>query len=151
VENLQQFNFISMAREKHTKIVRQPMPYGKVLIVDDMKSNLDVAKLLLNPYQLNIDTAESGFEAIGIIRSGREYDIVFMDHMMPEMDGIEAVKKIRDLGYRHPIIALTASAVTGQRELFLTNGFDGFISKPVDIRQLNDTLNKFIRDRERGQ
>jgi len=66
---------------------------------------------------------------------------------MPEMDGIEAAKIMRGLGYAHPIIALTANALAGQAELFLENGFDGFISKPVDIRQLNASLNKFIRDK----
>ena len=146
-ENLESFNFSSMEHKRHSKVVRELMPYGKVLVVDDMKSNLDVATLLLSPYQLLIDVANSGYEAIDIIKSGKEYDIVFMDHMMPEMDGIETLKRIRSFGYKQPVIALTASAFTGQREMFLTNGFNGFISKPIDMRQLNDTLNKFIRDK----
>jgi len=70
-----------------------------------------------------------------------------MDHMMPNMDGIEATKRIRELGYTKPIVALTANAVSGQAEIFLDNGFDAFISKPIDTRQLNATLNKFVRDR----
>jgi CheY-like chemotaxis protein len=70
-----------------------------------------------------------------------------MDHYMPKMDGIEAVKIIRSLGYTHPIIALTANALVGQAEMFMKNGFDGFISKPIDIRQLNASLNKLIRDK----
>jgi CheY-like chemotaxis protein len=70
-----------------------------------------------------------------------------MDHMMPRLDGIEATKIIRSLGYRAPIVALTANAVTGQADMFLANGFDDFISKPIDIRQLNLVLNKLIRDR----
>ncbi|MCL2007385.1 MAG: ATP-binding protein [Treponema sp.] len=148
-ENLQNFNFSGAQREKNTKVVREPMPYGKVFVVDDMKSNLDVAKLLLNPYKLNIDTADSGFEALDIIKSGKVYDIIFMDHMMPGMDGIETVKKIRESGYEHPIFALTADAIAGQRDMFLANGFTGFISKPIDLRQLNDALNKFVRDKER--
>ena len=151
IDDLKRFNFSNKQREKNTKIVREPMPYGKVLVVDDMKSNLDVAKLLLNPYKLQIDTASSGFEAIDIIKAGKEYDILFMDHMMPEMDGIETVKKLRQFGYNHPIIALTADAVAGQKDMFLANGFDAFISKPIDIRQLNDSLNKFIRDKERSR
>jgi CheY-like chemotaxis protein len=71
-----------------------------------------------------------------------------MDHFMPEMDGIEAVKIIRELEYKNPIIALTANALSGQSEIFLANGFDGFISKPIDIRQLNLWLNKLIRDKQ---
>ena len=151
VENMQKFGFAKATRDRHIKITREPMPYGKVLVVDDMQSNLDVAKLLLNPYKLQIDTAESGFKALDLIKSGNVYDMVFMDHMMPKMDGIETVKKLRELGYKHPILALTANAVIGQQEMFLANGFDGFISKPIDLRQLNDSLNKFIRDKERKQ
>jgi CheY-like chemotaxis protein len=71
-----------------------------------------------------------------------------MDHYMPKMDGIEAVKIIRGLGYARPIVALTANALAGQAEMFLQNGFDGFISKPIDIRQLNLSLNKLIRDKQ---
>jgi CheY-like chemotaxis protein len=71
-----------------------------------------------------------------------------MDHMMPEMDGLEAVKRIRDLGYSSPIVALTANAVVGQADMFMENGFDDFISKPIDIRQLDSVLNKFIRDKQ---
>jgi CheY-like chemotaxis protein len=71
-----------------------------------------------------------------------------MDHMMPDMDGIEATDGIRKLGYKEPIIALTANAVAGQSEIFLQNGFDDFISKPIDVRQLNSVLNKYIRDKQ---
>jgi len=71
-----------------------------------------------------------------------------MDHMMPKMDGMEATKIIRDLGYKDPIVALTANAVAGQLKLFLDSGFDEFISKPIDIRQLNAVLNKFIRNKQ---
>jgi len=131
------------------KIVRELMPYGKVLVVDDMKSNLDVAVLLLKPYQLNIVTVESGLEAINLIKSGNIYDIVFMDHMMPVMDGMETAKELRSMGYNSPIIALTANAVVGQQDIFIASGFDGYISKPIDIRQLNDMLNKFIRDKNK--
>jgi CheY-like chemotaxis protein len=130
------------------KIIRELMPYGKVLVVDDMKPNLDVARLLLKPYQLNIETVESGLEAINLVKSGDEYDIIFMDHMMPVMDGMEAVKELRAIGYKRAIIALTANAVVGQQDIFIANGFDGYISKPIDIRQLNDALNKFIRDKK---
>jgi CheY-like chemotaxis protein len=68
--------------------------------------------------------------------------------MMPKMDGVETTKKIRETGYTEPIFALTANALVGQQEVFLSNGFSGFISKPIDMRQLNDSLNKFIRDKE---
>jgi len=123
------------------------MPYGSVLIVDDVETNIYVARGLLAPYGLKIDAAESGFEAIDRVKEGNVYDIIFMDHMMPKMDGIEATKIIRELGYVGSIVALTANAVTGQSDIFLGNGFDDFISKPIDIRQLNNVLNKLVRDR----
>jgi len=123
------------------------MPYGKVLVVDDVETNLYVARGLMAPYGLSIETAVSGFEAIEKIKNGAVYDIIFMDHFMPRMDGIETVKKLRIMGYTLTIIALTANALAGQAEVFLEHGFDGFISKPIDIRQLNVTLNKYIRDK----
>ena len=147
-KKLQSFHFTNQMRGKQSKITREPMPYGKVLVVDDMPSNMDVAKLLLKPYGLQIDTAESGFEAIDLIKDDNEYDIIFMDHMMPGMDGMETAQRLRELGYKHPVIALTANVDVGQKDIFLANGFDGYISKPIDIRQLNDSLNKFIRNKE---
>jgi len=147
-ENLQNFRIATSYRSKKARISREYMPYGKVLIVDDVESNLYVAKGLMLLYGLSIDVASSGMEAINKIKSGKEYDVVFMDHMMPKMDGIEATKIIREYGYKRFIVALTANAVTGQSKLFLENGFDEFISKPIDIRQLNAVLNKFIRDKQ---
>jgi PAS domain S-box-containing protein len=147
-ENLNSFRVSSISKMKKAKITREHMPYGRVLVVDDMETNLYVAKGFLIPYGLAIDTALSGKEAIEKIEHGNVYDIVFMDHMMPVMDGMEAVHTIRKNGYKHPIIALTANAVSGQAEIFMENGFDGFISKPIDIRELNASLNKFVRDRQ---
>jgi len=147
-EKLRNFRISSSAQMKRAKITREYMPYGKVLIVDDVYSNLYVAKGLMAPYGLAIDTATSGLEAIGKVKSGELYDIIFMDHMMPKMDGVEATKIIRDLGYKNPIVVLTANAITGQAKFFLENGFDEFISKPIDIRQLNTILNNFIRNKQ---
>jgi CheY-like chemotaxis protein len=147
VESLRQFRITSTTQMKRTQITREPMPYGSILVVDDVEANIYVARGLLAPYGLTIDSAESGFAAIEKIEQGAAYDIVFMDHMMPEMDGIEATKIMRDLGYTNPIIALTANSVTRQAEIFLEKGFDDFIAKPSDIRQMNILLNKFVRDR----
>ena len=148
VENLMQFRMGKMSHmKKAPQVVREYMPYGKVLVVDDVETNLYVAKGLMSPYGLTIDTAGSGFEAIEKIKSGAVYDIIFMDHFMPKMDGMEAAKNIRGLGYTKPIVALTANALTGQTEIFMANGFDGFISKPIDIHQLNSVMNKFVRDK----
>jgi len=147
-ENLRQFRYKDISQTEAAQIIREPMPYGSILLVDDVETNLYVAKGLLSPYDLTIDTAGSGFEAIEKIKAGRLYDIVFMDHMMPKMDGIEATKIIRELGYTRPVIALTANAVAGQAEIFLSNGFNDFISKPIDIRHLNALLNALIRDKQ---
>jgi len=146
-DNLMQLNAANALKIKNVQIMREFMPYGRVLIVDDVETNLYVAKGLMAPYGLSIDTAISGFEAIDKIREGAVYDIIFMDHMMPKMDGIEATKLIRSLGYAKPVVALTANALTGQAEMFIQSGFDEFISKPIDIRQLNMTLNRMIRDK----
>jgi len=147
-ESLRHSKINSVSKMKKAKITREPMPYGKVLIVDDVESNLYVAKGLMASYELTIETAVSGFEVIEKVKNGTVYDIIFMDHMMPIMDGIETTKIIRGLGYKAPIVALTANALMGQMEMFLENGFDGFISKPIDIRQLNASLNKYIRDKQ---
>ena len=147
-ENLQQFRANTLAQMKRAQITREPMPYGRVLIVDDVETNIYVAKGLMAPYELKIDEAISGFAAIDIIKKGNVYDVIFMDHMMPKMDGIEATKIIRSMGYKKPIVALTANAVTGQAEIFLGSGFDDFISKPIDIRLLNSVLNKLVRDKQ---
>jgi len=147
-KNLMSFHYESAPAIRNAQITRDPMPYGRVLIVDDVETNLYVAKGFLMPYKLNIDLAASGFETIDKIKNGEVYDIIFMDHMMPKMDGIETVKNMRKMGYQHPIIALTANALLGQAQIFLDNGFNDFISKPIDIRQLNNLLNKFIRDKQ---
>jgi PAS domain S-box-containing protein len=147
-ENLQRFHFDKLPLMRKTEITREPMPYGHVLIVDDVETNLYVAKGLMTPYDLKIDLAMSGYEAIEKIKEGNIYDIIFMDHMMPKMDGVEAAKLIRDMGYTQPIVALTANAVVGQAEMFMENGFDGFIPKPIDLRQLNVMLNKLIRNKQ---
>jgi CheY-like chemotaxis protein len=147
-KNLAKRQIVNSAQVKKAQILRKYMPYGKVLVVDDTEANLYVAKLLLTPYGLNIQTAASGKEAIERVRGGGVYDIIFMDHMMPVMDGIEAVHIISGMGYAAPIIALTANAVAGQADIFLTNGFDDFVSKPIDMRLLNAILNKYIYDKQ---
>jgi len=133
---------------KKSGFEREPMPYARVLVVDDVESNLYVAKGLLLSYKIVAETAESGFEAIEKVKSGNEYDIIFMDHMMPEMDGIETVKIIRKLGYPHPIVALTANTIKGVSDMFAQNGFNGFVSKPIDPVQLNSYLMKFIQSKQ---
>ena len=122
----------------------------RALVVDDVDINLYIAKEMLLPYGLEIDCAENGKEAVDAIRDEKvKYDIVFMDHMMPEMDGIEATKQIRnEVGTEYaqtvPIIALTANAVVGKRDMFLTSGFQDFLSKPIDLEELDRVVNQWL-------
>ncbi|MCL2210235.1 MAG: response regulator [Treponema sp.] len=150
-ENLHKFRSNSRTQMKRTQITREPMPYGKILVVDDVETNIYVAKGLLAPYELSFDSADSGYAAIEKIKNGKTYDVIFMDHMMPKLDGVETTKILRSMGYALPIVALTANAVTGQAGIFLENGFTDFISKPIDIRQMNRILNEQIRDRQTAE
>jgi len=120
------------------------MPDACILIVDDIRMNIYVAEELLSPYKLKVETALSGFDAIEKIKQGKTYDIIFMDHLMPEMDGIETTKRIRDLGYTKPIIALTANTLSNQEDFFQANGIDALLSKPIEINNLDLILNRFI-------
>ena len=148
VTNLEKFCTLNSAMKKRAGFTREPMPYGSVLIVDDVETNIFVAKGLLMPYKLSIDSVNSGFDAIKKVEQGNVYDIIFMDHMMPEIDGVDATRIIREMGYEHSIVALTANAVIGQENIFLKNGFNEFISKPIDIDLLNSILNRLIRDKQ---
>ena len=146
--SFQNIKAYSWQASENFKFVPEPMPYGKVLVVDDVDANLFVAKGLLAFYDLSVDTCNSGQGAIDKIKQGLVYDIVFMDYLMPEMNGNKAMLIMRDMGYHHPIVALTANAIVGQAEEFIESGFDGFVSKPIQTMQLNEVLTKFIRDKQ---
>jgi signal transduction histidine kinase/CheY-like chemotaxis protein len=122
-------------------------PDARILVVDDINTNLVVTSGLLAIYKSHVDTCNSGAAAISMVQK-KHYDIVFMDHMMPEMDGIEATKSIRAMEgeyYKNlPIIALTANAIMGMKEMFLSNGFNDYLSKPIEVLKLEDTLAAWI-------
>ncbi|MEG2184446.1 MAG: ATP-binding protein [Cloacibacillus sp.] len=128
----------------------QPMPFVRILLVDDNEVNLQVANGLMLPYHMQVDYALSGKRAVSMIQA-RDYDIVFMDHMMPDMDGVEAVKIIRSLPDERmrelPIVALTANVTQDARELFMKSGFDDFLSKPIETVQLDAILKKWLKDK----
>ena len=146
-ERLQKLENVQKFRKRTDRFTLDPMPYGRVLVVDDVDINLYVAEGILASYEIVVETAGSGPEAIEKIGNGEVYDIIFMDHMMPEMNGLEATRIIRDMGYGHPIVALTANAIKDSEEMFMGNGFSGFVSKPIDIGKLNTYLVRFIRDK----
>ena len=122
-------------------------PDAKVLLVDDNKVNLKVAEGLLRPYRMHLDTADSGRLAIDMMQS-QSYDLVFMDHMMPIMDGVEATRIIRGMSDERfktvPIVALSANAVRGARELFLEAGMNDFVPKPIEMRVMDRVLRKWL-------
>ena len=121
-------------------------PDARILVVDDINTNLVVTVGLLAIYQCHVDTCTNGPDAIAMIQKAH-YDVVFMDHMMPEMDGIEATRLIRGLGGGYldiPIIALTANAIMGMKEMFLSHGFNDYLSKPIEISKLDDTMTTWI-------
>ncbi|MCL2270886.1 MAG: ATP-binding protein [Treponema sp.] len=146
VGKLSHLQSISEPDTKKTHVERNLISSGKVLIVDDVEINIFIAKEMMSFYGLEIDSATSGPEAIEKIKNN-SYNIVFMDHMMPVMDGIITTGEIRKLGQEYekiPIIALTANAVSGMKEMFLANGFNGYLSKPIDMQELDSILKEWM-------
>ena len=139
----------SYSANEGASVARFCAPKARILIVDDINTNLKVAEGLMLPYKMQMDLCLSGAAAIEAVKK-HHYDLVLMDHMMPQMDGIEATKLIREMGSENPhyaelpIIALTANAISGTKEMFLSNGFNDFLSKPIDTIKLNAVLAKWL-------
>ena len=130
--------------EKKDELIYRNYSGKKVLIVDDNKLNIKIASKCLQPYQFEIEDVLSGVEAIEKVKS-KQYDLIFMDYMMPGMDGIETLKALKELeGFCIPVVALTADAVNGAREKFLQAGFDEYLSKPIDKQLLDAILFKIF-------
>jgi signal transduction histidine kinase/CheY-like chemotaxis protein len=144
-EKLRNFSYATL-RKKET-IDYLHLDGVNVLVVDDNKANLQVARGLLTPYDFSIDTAISGREAVEKVKR-KSYNMIFMDHMMPEMDGIEAAAALRDIDNctHTPIIALTANAMQGMREFYLENGFNDYLSKPIHPKALDEVITKYFKD-----
>ena len=146
---LQKFEtYASNEDAKIFKFTPEPMPYGSVLIVDDIETNLFVAKGLLAFYGLKVETCNSGNEALEKIKQGKVYDLILMDYMMPTLTGTETMRMMRDMRYINPIVVLTANAMTGVKEEYIRSGFDDFLSKPIITKNLNDILMKHIRHKQ---
>ena len=122
----------------------QPNNRKKLLVVDDNKLNLKVASKLLENFDFDVETSNSGFECIDKINNQNKYDLIFMDIMMPDMDGVETMKKLKNMSLKTPIVALTADAVEGSRERYLEEGFDDYVAKPIDQMTLEETLHKLL-------
>lgn len=113
------------------------------LIVDDSKLNLKVAENVLKNFLVTTESVTSGLECLSCVKS-KKYDIIFMDIMMPNMSGVEVLRKLRENGVNTPVIALTADAIEGQEEKYMSEGFDGYISKPINKEKLSYVLNKYL-------
>ena len=154
IESLKKFQYSDQKRIQNSRLVRIKLPNARVLIVDDVVTNLDVAKGMMKPYGMHIDCVTSGQEAINAIRNEKvRYNAVFMDHMMPGMDGIEAVRIIReeigtDYAKNVPIIAFTANALVGNEGMFLNKGFQSYISKPIEMARLDAVIMEWVRDKD---
>ena len=117
-----------------------------VLVVDDNKINLKVAERLLQTYGVNVECVESGFICIDNLKSGKKYDLILMDDMMPKMSGVETLQKIKAEipEFDIPVIALTANALTGMREKYLADGFNDYLAKPINKDELNRIINEYL-------
>ncbi len=128
-------------------------PGKKILIVDDVKMNILVMKGLLRGTEMQVDSALSGPEAIEMTKK-EKYDIIFMDHLMPDMDGIEAFHRIRDDGENincdTPVVVLTANAIVGARESYLKEGFIDYVSKPVEQKVLLNSIEELFKEEKDG-
>ena len=149
-DNLRNFSYSDEKQHASVNLVRPDLSNARVLVVDDFQTNLDVAEGMLRKYKMKVDCVTSGIKAVEIVKCGEPvYDAIFMDHMMPEMDGIEATQRIRSLDSEYarsiPIISLTANALAGSEEMFLEKGFNDFLSKPVSILKLDTIVKKYIR------
>ena len=148
VENLQSYRYED-AKKAANRIKRPDLSWAKVLVVDDYKANHNVTKGLLVKYKIKADCVSSGQEAIDLIKLGQPvYDLVFMDHMMPGMDGIETTERIRALGTEYAetvtIIAFTANTVAGNEKVFLERGFQAFLPKPLSVKNLDTILRRWL-------
>ena len=150
IKNLCNFTYTDERKKTIKKIEYLDLSDKRVLVVDDMKTNLDVTDGLLTKYKIKVDCVMSGMEAIDLIdEHAIHYDAIFMDHMMPVMDGVETADRIRNIPTTYakqiPIIALTANAIHGIVELFRQHDFQDYISKPIDIHQLDRVLREWVK------
>ncbi|MCL1884193.1 MAG: response regulator [Defluviitaleaceae bacterium] len=154
VDDIKNFRYTEKSQNDFQNQLQLSLPYARILVVDDVDTNLAVAKGLLNRYSIKADCVLSGPEAIEHMKNSEiRYDAIFMDHMMPGMDGIEATALIReidsDYARKIPIIAFTANAIVGNEEMFLNEGFQAYISKPIDLSRLDAIIRKWVRNADK--
>ena len=142
-------------RQEQAENVQFVAPGAEVLVVDDNYVNLKVVESLLQIFELNVTTVSSGYDCIRLLETGHSYDIIFMDHMMPYLDGVETTRIIRDKervsGEHQVVIALSANAVNGAGKYFREQGMDDFISKPVNLKRLEALLREWIPEEKQRE
>lgn len=138
---------LSALNDRRNSSIRFIAPKARVLVVDDNAVNLKVAVGLMRPYHMQVVTADSGKAALSLLRS-KNFDLVFMDHMMPELDGIETTRLIREMDDEYykklPIVALTANALNGVKEMFISAGLNDYIAKPIELSALDRVLKAWL-------
>ena len=141
---------IKKSYKRRNKYTFPSMPDAKIMVVDDYEMNLVVAKNLMKIYDFRPDLASSGNAALAKA-ADKEYDIIFMDHMMPDMDGLQTLELMKErglLGNKTAIIALTANAIAGAKEFYISKGFNDYLTKPIDAEALEDVLLKYVPKRK---
>ena len=144
---------VTNKKENESPIVKEnnstEFPNKTILVVDDNKLNLKVAEKLLSEYKINVELANSGDECIELIKSGEKYDLILMDDMMPHKSGTDTFKELKGIeGFNIKVIALTANAISGMKEKYLSIGFDDYLAKPIDRSELTKVLNRFLKEGE---
>lgn len=139
---------VSKIKESSSKVVESKeikLSNANVLVVDDNSLNLKVAERLLKKYEINVETLNSGFDAIEKINMGNTYDLILMDDMMPKMSGSETLTKLKEKeSFNIPVVVLTANAIAGMKEKYLSSGFNDYLSKPIEKPELERVINKFL-------
>ena len=133
-----------MAKNKEAEVFS--LKGKKVLVVDDNKLNLKVTSRLLEGYELDLTLVESGEECLGLIKDNNSYDLILLDQMMPGLSGTDVLNELKKIeGFSTPVVVLTADAIDGQKEMYLSAGFNDYISKPIDKSELSNILKKYLK------
>ena len=135
----------SINKEEKEVNVNVKFDNKNIIVVDDNVLNLKVAGQIFKRYNIDIEKCDSGFNCLDKVNQGKKYDIIFLDIMMPKMGGVETLKKLKEIeGFNTPVIALTADAIQGREQKYLEVGFSGYLSKPIDSKELVKVLNKYL-------
>lgn len=131
--------------KKEESITKLELYDKKVLIVDDNDLNIKIAKRMLETYGITIETCTSGLECLDLIKNGSKYDLIFMDDMMPKMSGTETLHILKEIPtFKDKVVVLTANAIEGMKDKYLDEGFDDYLSKPIEKKELERVLKRFL-------